>query len=167
MLVMDSRFDRRWAARSRGMTVIELAVTMLVVSTLALIATPQIAGLVVAQRLRAAGGDLVSALYVARSESIKRNVNVTVRPATPDDWTSGWVATAASGEQIDRRAPPGNGVVVTRAPDTIVYTPSGRLDPIGAVRVEFRDAEGQPGIPPRCVIVDTAGLPRVELRTCS
>ena len=155
------------ARRVRGMTVVELVVTMLIVAALALVATPQIAGIVVAQRLRAAGGDLVSALYVARSEAIKRNVNVTVRPASGDDWTSGWIASAAGGEQIDRRPPTGIRVQVVRAPDAIVYTPSGRLDPLGAVRVEFSDVEGQPGVAPRCVVVDTAGVPRVEPRSCA
>jgi len=149
------------------MTVIELIVVMLVVAALALVATPQITGVVVAQRLRSAGGDLVSALYIARSEAIKRNVNVTVRPLAGDEWTSGWVATADGGEQIDRRPAPGVRVAVTRAPDAIVYTPSGRLDPLGSVRVEFSDVERQAGVASRCVIVDTAGVPRVEARDCA
>jgi len=151
---------------ARGMTIVELITVMLIVAAFALVATPQITGLVVAQRLRAAGSDLVSALYVARSEAIKRNVNVTVRPVTGDDWTSGWAATAGD-EQIDRRAAPGIRVQVTHAPDAIVYTPSGRLDPLGIVRVEFADAGAHPGVAPRCVIVDTAGVPRVEARECA
>ncbi|HVE50916.1 MAG TPA: GspH/FimT family pseudopilin [Casimicrobiaceae bacterium] len=152
---------------TRGFTVVEMMVVLVIVATLGVFATPTISGVIVAQRLRSAGSDLVSALYVARSEAIKRNVNVTVRPVTGIDWTTGWIAAAEGGEQVDRRGVTGLRVQVTRAPDTIVYTPSGRLDPIGAVRVEFSDSYGQPGVAPRCVTVDTSGLPRVEARTCA
>jgi type IV fimbrial biogenesis protein FimT len=152
---------------ARGFTVVEMMVVLVIVATLSVVATPTIAGVIVAQRLRSAGGDLVSALYVARSEAIKRNTNVTVRPVTGVDWRTGWIAVAESGEQVARREVTGDRVQVTRAPTTIVYTPSGRLDPIGAVRVEFSDSYGQPGVAPRCVTIDTSGLPRVEARTCA
>lgn len=165
MLVSAAMGSNR--GRACGFTVVEMVIVMLIVAVLSLVATPQITGVVVAQRLRAAGGDLVSALYMARSEAIKRNVNVSVRPLAGNDWTSGWVATAAGGEQIDRRPPPGNRVEVTLAPDAIVYTPSGRPDPLGGARVELHDAYRQAGVTPRCVIVDTAGVPRVEPRTCA
>lgn len=156
----------RGPAAIHGMTVVELIVVMLVVAALALVATPQIVGVVVAQRLRAAGSDLVSALYLARSEAIKRNANATVRPAVADDWTTGWAVVDAGGNEIDRRAAPGLRVQVSRAPESIVFTPSGRLDPLGIVRVEFGDAERQPGVTSRCVTVDTAGIPRLEARDC-
>ncbi len=158
---------RRQGCLPRGFTMVELAVVLVVAATLAIVATPSLVEIVVGQRLRAAASDLVSSLYLARSEAIKRNANVTIRPAVGDAWTGGWVVSAAGGEQIDRRTPPGNRVRVTRAPETIVYTPSGRLDPLGVARVEFGDSEGHPGIPPRCVTVDTAGLPRLEARACT
>jgi type IV fimbrial biogenesis protein FimT len=156
----------RSSLNQRGVTLVEGVVVMLVVALFGLIAAPQITGIVVAQRLRAAATDLVSSLYLARSEAIKRNANVSVRPAVADDWTAGWIVAAAGGEQLDRRAGAGARVQISRAPEAIVYTPSGRLDPLGIARVELADAEHHPGVPSRCVIVDTAGVPRVEAREC-
>ena len=140
---------------------------LLIVTVLAIAAGPSLASVIVAQRLRAAGTDLVSALLLARSEAIKRNASVRVRPAAGDDWTSGWVSTTADGEQIDRRTPPGSRVRVTRAPDAVVYGPTGRLDAGGRTRFEFVDAQGQAGVSPRCVTIDIAGLPRLEAQSCS
>lgn len=156
--------DRR---PSRGFTVVELIVVLLIAATLALIAVPQLYAIVMAQRLRSAAGDLVSSLYLARSEAIKRNGNVAVRPMAGDLWTTGWTVVDADDELLNQRGAPGKGVLVTGAPPAIVYTPSGRLDPLGILRVELSDVDGHPGISARCVIVDTAGVPRVEPRTCA
>ena len=48
---------------------------------LAALALPDLSNLLVNQRLRAAGTDLMSSLIVARSEAIKRNAPVEIRPA--------------------------------------------------------------------------------------
>ncbi|HVE50172.1 MAG TPA: GspH/FimT family protein [Casimicrobiaceae bacterium] len=152
---------------SRGFTLVEMAVVMVVVALLAAVATPSLVEVLVNQRLRAAGSDLVSSLYLARSEAIKRNANVTVQPATGAGWVEGWVVLADDGAQLDRKTPAGNRVAVTRAPGTIVFTPSGRIDPLGRARVEFSDAAGHPGISSRCVTVETTGLPRLEARPCA
>jgi type IV fimbrial biogenesis protein FimT len=166
VLVMHARRIAR-GDRENGVTAVELLIVLVIVAVLAVVAAPSLASVVVAQRLRAAGTDLVSALLLARSEAIKRNVNVTVRPAVGDDWGRGWITATAGGEQIDRRNGPGTRVQVTLAPAAIVYAPTGRLDGGGATRVEFVDAEGQPGVAPRCVSVDLAGLPRLAAQGCS
>ena len=153
--------------RPEGFTLVEMVIVLLIVAMLSVIAAPSLASIIVAQRLRAAGSDLTSSLYLARSEAIKRNVNVTVRPLSGEEWNGGWEVTTAGGEQLDRRHVPGPRVRVTQAPDAIVYTSSGRLEPLGGARVEFSDEEEQPGITPRCVIVDTAGVPRLEARSCA
>jgi type IV fimbrial biogenesis protein FimT len=152
---------------SCGVTVVELLIVLLIVAVLSVAAGPSLASALVAQRLRAAGTDLVSALLLARSEAIKRNANVTIRPAAGDNWATGWVTTLADGQAIDQRAAPGSRVRVSVSPAAIVFTPSGRLDGGGRARVEFVDAERQPGIAPRCVTVDTAGLPRLDAQACS
>ena len=96
--------------------------TVLVVAAiLAAIALPSLANVLAAQRLRAAGSDLVTSLLVARSEAIKRKARVEVAPQAPGDWTSGWrVVSMATEEQFDRRDPPGLRVAVALAPESIV-----------------------------------------------
>ena len=152
---------------ARGFTLVEGMVVLAVVAVLAAIALPSLANVLAAQRLRAAGTDLVSSLLVARSEAIKRKARVEVEPRTAGDWTSGWrVATAASDEQIDRREPTGVRVAVARAPASVVYERNGRLAAVGLTQFEFRDAERQPGIDARCVTIDPSGLPKLEIGDC-
>ena len=152
---------------ARGFTLVEGMVVLAVVAVLAAIALPSLSNVLAAQRLRAAGTDLVSSLLVARSEAIKRKARVEVEPRAPGDWTSGWrVATAASDEQIDRREPTGLRVAVARAPANVVYERNGRLAAVGITQFEFRDAERQPGIDPRCVTIDPSGLPKLEIGGC-
>lgn len=161
------RTVRSMRRASCGVTVVELLIVLLIVAVLSVTAGPSLASALVAQRLRAAGSDLVSALLLARSEAIKRNANVTIRPAAGDDWASGWVTTLADGQPIDQRAAPGSRVRVSVSPAAIVYAPTGRLDGGGRTRVEFVDVERQAGVTPRCVSVDTAGLPRLDAQACS
>jgi type IV fimbrial biogenesis protein FimT len=169
MLVMrGARTPRpggRLRAAQRGGTLVELACVMLVVAVLAAVSVPSFTNLVVSQRLRAAGTDLVSSLQIARSEAIKRNGNVTVKPAA-DSWTSGWVVASALGDAIDSKNALGNRVAVATAPDAVVYGPNGRLSVPGITRFQFTDVQSGSGVTPRCVIVDTAGYPRVEARSC-
>lgn len=152
---------------SLGVTAVELMIVLVIVAVLSIAAGPSLASVLVAQRLRAAGTDLVSTLLLARSEAIKRNVNVTVRPVLGDNWTNGWVSTVVGGEQIDRRGAPGSRVRVSRAPESVVYAPTGRLDGGGGTRFEFVDVQGQAGVAPRCVTIDPAGLPRLAAQACS
>lgn len=153
--------------RQRGVTAVELMIVLVIVAVLAIAAGPSLASVVVAQRLRATGTDLVSSLLLARSEAIKRNANVAVRPRSGDDWASGWITTLADGSQIDQRNAPGIRVKVNEAPSEVVYAPTGRLAGGGSTRIEFIDAQGQPGVSPRCVSIDPAGLPRLAAQACS
>jgi len=151
--------------RERGFTLIEVGFVLLVVGVLAAVAAPSLMNVVVAQRLRAAGTDLVQALQIARSEAIKRNANVTVAPAS-EQWTSGWVVTNSLGDEIAKREKLGDRVAVSSAPSAAVYQPSGRLSVAGGTRFQLRDSETGSGVAPRCVIVDTSGYPRVEAKAC-
>lgn len=156
-----------YRARERGLTLVELMTVLVVAAILAAIALPSLANVLAAQRLRAAGTDLVTSLLVARSEAIKRKGRVEVAPQSPGDWTSGWrVAAVATEEQFDRRDPPGLRVAVALAPESLVYERNGRLAGAGVTQFEFHDDERQPGVEARCVTIDPSGLPKLEKGAC-
>ena len=151
--------------RERGVAIVEMTFVMIVVAVLAAVSVPSVVNFLVAERLRSAGTDLVASLQVARTEAMRRNGSVTVRPVA-DGWTTGWVVAPALGDPIERRNALGKRVVVARAPAAVVFGPNGRLDRDGVALFQFSDAEATPGISPRCVIVDASGDPRVEMRSC-
>jgi len=150
----------------RGFTMVELAVTLVIAAILAAIAFPSMATMMVGNRIRAGGTDLMSALLLARSEAIKRNAQIAITPSTAGDWTKGWVvASVATGEQYDRKNAFNNDVVVNSAPAQIVYNGSGRLAAAGTTQVEFADVHGRAEA--RCLSIDLSGLPHLSLGACA
>lgn len=157
-----TRFVR---CEQRGVTPVELAFVLLVVAVLAAVTVPSFANLLVSQRLRAAGTDLVSTLEIARSEAIRRNGTVTVKPSA-DSWTGGWVVATSLGDALASRSALDARVIVASAPPAVVYGPDGQLLVPGVTRFQFSDAQNAAGVTPRCVIVDASGSPRIEARRC-
>jgi type IV fimbrial biogenesis protein FimT len=161
------------AARSiwnspRGFTAIELVIVMGIVTILAALALPDLSNLLVNQRLRAAGTDLMSSLIVARSEAIKRNGPVEIRPASGTDWTQGWIVNATiSNEQLDKRNPLGPSVAVSLAPASIAYQHNGRLNSATTNKVQFSDSRSGSALSPRCLVIDPSGIPKLILGACA
>jgi type IV fimbrial biogenesis protein FimT len=152
----------------RGFTAIELVIVMAIVTVLAALALPDLSNLLVNQRLRSAGTDLMSSLIVARSEAIKRNGPVEIRPASGTDWTKGWVVSAtASNEQLDKRNPLGTNVAVSLAPAFITYQHNGRLTGAATNKVQFSDNRSGSGLSPRCLVIYPSGLPKLSLGACA
>lgn len=82
----------------RGFTVIELVVTVALVAILAAIAVPAYTTMMTNNRMVGEINDFVGSLHFARSEAIKRGVDVTVCKSldeqlctTAGDWSQGWV----------------------------------------------------------------------------
>lgn len=75
--------------QTSGFTLTELLVVLTIMGVLLAIAVPSFRTVIENQRIRAASSDLYASLAFARSEAIKRNVNVTLAPIA-GDWTNGW-----------------------------------------------------------------------------
>jgi type IV fimbrial biogenesis protein FimT len=150
--------------RQHGFTLVELVVVMTMIAIGAALVLPSLNGALVQQRMRATATDLMSTLLLARSEAIKRNAQVSVAPRS-DAWTAGWDVTGVDeGDRIERKDALGDGVRVTRAPGSLVFTGNGRLVTPGVARFELEAASSS--LLSRCITVDPAGLPRLVDGSC-
>jgi len=91
-------------SKQGGFTLIEVLVTVVMVTLLVTVAVPSFNDLISNNRLTVATNDLISSLNSARSEAIKRSTNVSVC-RSPDGvacaggklWEAGWIIFTDSG----------------------------------------------------------------------
>lgn len=149
-----------------GVTLLELMVTLTILTILASIAVPSFQELLKRHRVRVAVEALSSTLYLARSEAIKRGGNIVMRKtatascpgaATTGRWECGWQifvddngnTTLDDGETLLRETGVQRGVVITRGPATNVkrFTPWGHAAGLGTFNYlvwPVQDAVAQP-----------------------
>ena len=166
-----------------GFSLVELMVVVAVLALLAAIAGPSMARLVDSTRLTAFSNDLLAAMYLARSEAIKRNeravlckASTAVACSDSGGWEQGWlvfhdpnnngVRDAAETVIHYTQALPGGVRLTGNVPvaNYISFTPSGRTRLInGAFQMgtltlckPAADTEG------RQIVINNAGRPRVN-----
>ena len=88
------------AMKSAGFTLIELMITIVILAILLYVALPNFAVWMQNTQIRTAGEAILNGMQLARTEAIRRNVNVELRM----DVSSGWTArVAGTGEVIQSR----------------------------------------------------------------
>ena len=77
---------------SQGFTLVELLITIVIMGVVMSMGLPAFNGTVRNSRLTTHANELVTALNLARSEAIKRNITVFVRRkgSTSQNWSEGW-----------------------------------------------------------------------------
>ncbi|MCK2047271.1 MULTISPECIES: GspH/FimT family pseudopilin [Chromohalobacter] len=80
----------RHVSHSRGFSLLELLIVLVIFAIMASIAVPSFQSLRQQQQLTDASNELVAALRLARGEAIMREDEVTLSPATGKDWAQGW-----------------------------------------------------------------------------
>ena len=149
-------------AADDGFTLIELLFTIAVMAIFSALAAPAFGQFVASQRVKTAASDLSSALMAARSEAMKRNLNVALEPVS-SDWKNGWTLTAG-GTIISRHEAVGDLVITGPAPN-LTYNSSGRLT---AGVTPFSVSSSTAGAAAsRCINIELSGLPRAKLGACT
>jgi type IV fimbrial biogenesis protein FimT len=80
--------------RQSGFTLIELMMVIVVLAIVLAIGVPSFRTLIINNRVTGEANDFAAALNIARSEAIKRRVNVTLTAASGSSWEAGWTVTA-------------------------------------------------------------------------
>jgi type IV fimbrial biogenesis protein FimT len=130
---------------SRGFTLLELMVTLLVAGVLIVVAVPGFAATLRQNRLLADANQFLTALNLARSEAIKRGALVSVHALAgngSNEWGGGWEIRAqeGSGARTLRRFP--------------ALDPRGSLDSLqGMTRFDFQGS-GRTGVSDTLLLCD-------------
>ncbi|WP_038053015.1 GspH/FimT family pseudopilin [Thioalkalivibrio sp. ALJ1] len=171
---------------SRGFTLVELMVTLLVASILLGIGAPAFGNLVEQTRLTTTTNQFLTTLHITRSEAIRRGGLVTLctstdgATCTDTSWDAGWILFANPGRSNQPSDPNrilrvGNGwtnpsIAVTGnqpVSQHISYNPLGQSERLsgallmGTVSICADSSEG------RAIVISSAGRPRVAAADCT
>lgn len=131
------------AYRQRGFTLLELMLTIAILSILMGLGVPAFNDTIRNNQIAATGTELVTALNLARNEALKRSLRVSVcaadtedKCATGTDWSKGWIVftddigTAGVIEPGDTPlqnwSAPAGGVTITAGSSAVSFTPRAR-----------------------------------------
>lgn len=151
-------------AAARGFTLPELLAVVAIIGILGAIAAPSMTTLVANQRVRSAGSELLQSLTRARSEAIKRNMEVSLNPASGTTWQGGWRIPNPSdtGHPIEVHGAVPNAAIT--GPTSVVYQANGRVRGTGGP-ISF-DVSATHASMHRCVVVDLSGRPYQKYSAC-
>ncbi len=119
-------------ARQRGMSLVEMSITLAIVGILLVLGMPSFVEWLQNSQIRTASSSIMSGLQIARSEAVRRNARVVFTLTNPGvTGGTGWTVTLADGTAI-QSAPAGEGsrsAVVTATPagaNAVTFTGYGR-----------------------------------------
>jgi type IV fimbrial biogenesis protein FimT len=166
---------RPWRARSAGVTLIELLISIIVLAVLFGIGVPAFRDASLGSKLGSAASNLVASVQLARSEAIKRNRAMTLCSSTDGatcagsaNWQTGWVIRDPDGIVVQSQEAAPRTVLVTQTvgPTSLIFQPIG----IGATAATFRVCRNDPvGAQERTVRISASGSPNVTItydRSC-
>ena len=154
---------RRQTRLARGFTLIELIVVVAILVTIVAVVAPSFRSFLQGQQVKGLAYDLTTDLLLARSEALKRNVNVSITPNS-GNWNSGWITqTEATEDQISARNESALAVSISDAPAGITFNVNGRVSaPVDDVRMTIRSGQVA-----RCVELAVSGRARSSVGACT
>lgn len=136
-------------SRQPGFTIIELMVTLLVLSILVASAVPSFRELTRSNRVVAAQNDLVTAMSVARSEAVKQSRAVTVCASADSatcsgntNWATGWIVTVPGVGLVQAWPAPGGDITATGTVSSLNYQAIGTVAAAGVFTLGWSGCTG-------------------------
>lgn len=161
-----------------GFSLIELMTVVSIVAVMAAISAPSFSAMLKTLKVKTVADDLFVDMTLARSEAIKRKVNVSLVPkdtSASKDWAKGWdvtstqmVGTTSTAITIKTKDTTAGNVTTTGASNSsIVFGSAGRL--VGStttlkLQVKQTDLDSSAW---RCVSVDFSGRAASAVGACS
>lgn len=159
---------RGWPVRVRGLTLVELMVTIAVLAILLAISIPSLTDSTLGSKLRSQANDLAAGALLARSEAIKRNQSVTLCASSNGStctgaWINGWIVRATDGTVIHAHGEAENGFLINGTVTSIQFQPTGA----GATTATLTVCRSSPsvGSQERVVTISATGRPSVAKTT--
>jgi len=136
----------RFKNTSSGFTLIELMFTLLVGGILLGLAVPAMRDFIMNNRLTAAANDFVAGVTSARSEAIKRGVNVELEQRS-GNWSDGWqVNDKITGAGVLHLFDPEPGITATPGGglgSSMIFRASGIRTSLAVVNLKLCDSRGK------------------------
>jgi type IV fimbrial biogenesis protein FimT len=140
---------------ARGFTLVEMMIVVVILAVFAAVARPAYTSLVAGMRIRAAGSDLFTTLLRARSEAVKRNVEILIEPVSSLGWEQGWrIQDPGTGSALEQHG----AITLTQisGPASVIYQTNGRIKAGTAPSFEISSSASDKR---RCVALDLSGRP--------
>lgn len=157
-----------------GFTLLELLTVMAIAGILAAVGIPSLLDMVRSAQLRSSSSQLYDAIILARSEAVKRNVQVDVQPGTTcvnpassntAAWTGGWSVQVAPCGTILQQFPATQNITITAAPAVgLSYLPTGRITSTSASSFDIKTTKSAT-IPARCIAISASGQASIRTGT--
>lgn len=165
----------------RGVTLVELIVTLAIVAIVVMAGLPMLGDFTRDSRIVSRTNDMVAVLNFARSEAVKRTEFISMCPSSDQatctggtDWTVGWIVwldetgpgdgTVDSGETIIRVGGATQAMSISSGADSITYDSAGALTGAG-VTITLRP-DGCEANEQRQIDITLSGRPRASQVSC-
>ena len=163
--------------RTGGFTLVELMIVLVIVAALLVIALPGYSVLSLRTKLKSYANEVVSSVYLARSEAIKRNAPMTMciaklpydgTCAGGGDWDQGWVVMDPNELVIKHQQTITSGVKLfgLSSLHTMTFQPTGvtMANATEKIVVVCQDSPEE-GIEEKKVTISATGKPKIETTT--
>ncbi|WP_409524644.1 GspH/FimT family pseudopilin [Nitrincola sp. MINF-07-Sa-05] len=152
-----------------GFTLFEILIVIALVAILSTLAVPGFQNLIAEQQVRAVATDLHTTMLLARSEAIKRNQAVVLRPASGETWSDGWLIRDPATPTVDTnplaRERTSDNVTITTTVTELSFRPSGRLSLAGNVNFDVESTLKNDK--KRCLTIGLDGRASITKGACS